>query len=76
MYGYPILLPSFQTRHLSDQPIPNLSGLDFNDFSLGSDQMVVAAIAIFKETGLLKTFRIDYEVTITVTSHGRHWQIR
>lgn len=35
---------------------------EFNDFSLDNDQMVLAAVRIFQETGLIKTFKIDYEV--------------
>ena len=39
-----------------------LERLDFNDFALTSDEMVLAGIRIFKDCGFLKTFRIDYEV--------------
>lgn len=42
---------------------------EFNDFSLDNDQMVLAAVRIFQETGLIKTFKIDYEVQTNTHIH-------
>lgn len=42
-----------------------VDSLEFNDFSLDGDQMVLAAIRIFHDTGLIKTYKIDYEVIVT-----------
>ena len=49
-------------------PVPpasqwSLQRLDFNDFSLDGDQMVLAGIRMFKDSGLLKKFKIEYEVS-------------
>ena len=43
-----------------------LNQLTFNDFSLGPDEMVMAGIRIFKDLGLMKSFRIDYDVGFTL----------
>ena len=39
-----------------------LCRLDFDDFSLESDDMLMAAIRIFHDTGLINAFNIDYDV--------------
>ena len=44
----------------------HLSDVRFNDFSLESEEMVQASIRIFIELGLLRKFRIDYEVRIQI----------
>jgi len=47
-----------------------LCRLDFNDFSLQSDDMLLAAIRIFHDTRLIDSFNIDYDVcTIVLTQH-------
>ena len=58
------------TLFFQSKPIPStaelkLDFLDFNDFALSSDEMVIGAIRIFKHCGFLKSFRIDYEVSDT-----------
>ncbi|XP_033733094.1 dual 3',5'-cyclic-AMP and -GMP phosphodiesterase 11A-like [Pecten maximus] len=52
---------------LKSQKVPETSEwkLDshkFNDFSLTKDEMLVAAIRIFKDLGFIRKFKIDYEV--------------
>ncbi|XP_067131816.1 dual 3',5'-cyclic-AMP and -GMP phosphodiesterase 11A-like [Centruroides vittatus] len=39
----------------------NLNSLKFDDFSLNSEQMILASIRIFSELGLISRFNIDYE---------------
>ena len=39
-----------------------VDALSFNDFRLKADEMVLAAIRMFMDTGLIQTFKIDYEV--------------
>ncbi|XP_074652338.1 dual 3',5'-cyclic-AMP and -GMP phosphodiesterase 11A-like isoform X1 [Tubulanus polymorphus] len=51
---------------LKDQVVPeadalSLDKLTFNDFSLRMDDMVLAGIRIFMDTGLINKFKIDYE---------------
>ncbi|XP_052805617.1 dual 3',5'-cyclic-AMP and -GMP phosphodiesterase 11A-like isoform X2 [Mya arenaria] len=53
-----------------------LNELIFNDFSLNADEMVLAGIRIFKDLGLMKTCRIDYDTLcrfmLTVKKNYRH----
>ena len=41
-----------------------LDRLDFNDYLLNTDEMVMAAIHMFEEADLLKTFKIEYEASV------------
>lgn len=50
-------------------PVPavdslNLFSLAFDDFSLNDDEMLMAAVSMFLELGLVKTFNIEKEVSI------------
>ena len=49
-------------RQVPDCSHWKLDQLDFNDFSLPSEDMILAAIRIFTDTGLVAHFKIDYEV--------------
>ena len=56
-------LTSFQ-----DRPVPcadelNLYSLTFDDFSLDSDEMLLAAASMFLDLGLVKKFNIEKEVS-------------
>ena len=51
-----------QSRQVPACSYWRLDTLDFNDFSLASEDMILAAIRIFKDTGLMVRFKIDYEV--------------
>lgn len=49
-------------------PVPaadslNLFSLAFDDFSLNDDEMLMAAVSMFLELGLVKTFNIEKEVS-------------
>ena len=49
-------------------PVPaadslNLYSLTFDDFSLNDDEMLMAAVSMFLELGLVKTFNIEKEVS-------------
>lgn len=49
-------------------PVPaadslNLYSLAFDDFSLNDDEMLMAAVSMFLELGLVKTFNIEKEVS-------------
>ena len=52
----------FQTQRIPECSEWRLAELDFNDFSLDTDQMMVAAVRIFLDLGLLKKLRLDTEV--------------
>ena len=53
-----------QNKSFSDPSTWKLNELQaFNDYSLDSDQMLIAALRIFIDTGLLKTFEIEYDVS-------------
>ena len=52
----------FQTQRIPESSEWRLTELDFNDFSLDKDQMMVAAVRIFHDLGLLKKLRLDTEV--------------
>lgn len=41
----------------------NLFSLAFDDFSLNDDEMLMAAVSMFLELGLVKTFNIEKEVS-------------
>ena len=43
-----------------------LCRLDFDDFSLGSDDMLLAAVRIFRDSRLINSFNIDYDVCTTI----------
>jgi len=50
-------------------PVPaadslNLYSLAFDDFSLNDDEMLMAAVSMFLELGLVKTFNIEKEVSV------------
>ena len=51
-------------RQVPDCSHWKLDQLDFNDFSLPSEDMILAAIRIFTDTGLVAHFKIDYEVQV------------
>ncbi|KAK2150636.1 hypothetical protein LSH36_397g01010, partial [Paralvinella palmiformis] len=54
----------FKNKSFSDPSTWKLNELQaFNDYSLDSDQMLIAALRIFIDTGLLKTFEIEYDVS-------------
>lgn len=42
----------------------NLYSLAFDDFSLNSDEMILASVSMFLELGLVKKFNIEREVTL------------
>lgn len=44
-----------------------LSQLDFDDFALESDDMLLAAIRIFHDTRLISSFNIDSDVCTAAT---------
>jgi hypothetical protein len=51
-----------------DRPVPcadelNLYSLTFDDFSLDSDEMLLAAVSMFLDLGLVKKFNIEKEVS-------------
>lgn len=53
-------------------PVPaadslNLFSLAFDDFSLNDDEMLMAAVSMFLELGLVKTFNIEKEVSAQYT---------
>ena len=57
----------FSWYFLQMKPVPDSSSLhlkrlDFNDFSLSSDDMLTAGIRIFKDMGLIHKYKIEYEV--------------
>jgi hypothetical protein len=39
-----------------------LYSFTFDDFSLGADEMLMASIRMFKDSGFIEAFHIDYEV--------------
>ncbi|XP_068086058.1 dual 3',5'-cyclic-AMP and -GMP phosphodiesterase 11A [Anabrus simplex] len=69
-----------EVEALLDRPVPcadelNLYSLSFDDFSLGDDDMVLAAVAMFIDLGLVKRFGIEketlYRFLITVKRNYR-----
>jgi hypothetical protein len=53
---------------LQDRPVPcadelNLYSLTFDDFSLENDDMLLAAVSMFLDLGLVKKFSIEKEVS-------------
>ena len=53
---------SIQCQILPEVSELKLDSLDFNDFGLNKDEMLLASIRMFKDLGLIRKFRIDYEV--------------
>jgi dual 3',5'-cyclic-AMP and -GMP phosphodiesterase 11 len=56
------------TCSFQDRPVPcaderNLYSLTFDDFSLDSDEMLLAAVSMFLDLGLVKKFNIEKEVS-------------
>jgi hypothetical protein len=56
-----------------DRPVPcadelNLYSLTFDDFSLDSDEMLLAAASMFLDLGLVKKFNIEKEVSSIIFS--------
>jgi hypothetical protein len=52
---------------LQDRPVPcadelNLYSLTFDDFCLDNDEMLLAAVSMFLDLGLVKKFNIEKEV--------------
>lgn len=52
-------------------PVPaadslNLFSLAFDDFSLNDDEMLMAAVSMFLELGLVKAFNIEKEVSVLI----------
>jgi hypothetical protein len=50
-----------------ERPVPcadelNLYSLSFDDFSLDNDEMLLAAVSMFLDLGLVKRFSIEKEV--------------
>ncbi|ELU06480.1 hypothetical protein CAPTEDRAFT_169631 [Capitella teleta] len=67
--SYHATVPTDDVDTFKCKPIPSanqwgLASLKFNDFSLNTDEMILAGIRIFKDTGLLKTFSIEYETLV------------
>ncbi|XP_076322626.1 dual 3',5'-cyclic-AMP and -GMP phosphodiesterase 11A-like [Tachypleus tridentatus] len=50
------------SRHLSEAKVLQLTSLKFDDFSLTSDEMIIASIQMFRDLGLLSRFKIDETV--------------
>lgn len=51
-----------KSRKVADADDWKLDSFNFNDFSLTSDDMLLAAVRIFKDLGFKRTFRIDTEM--------------
>lgn len=45
-----------------------VDSFQFDDFSLGPDQMLQASLRMFIDCGFIDEFHIDYEVKITFAS--------
>ena len=58
----------FQNSHVPKAEDMQLDMLTFNDFRLDRDEMVLAGIRIFIDTGFLQTFKIDYDVSLACLS--------
>ncbi|XP_076309815.1 dual 3',5'-cyclic-AMP and -GMP phosphodiesterase 11A-like [Tachypleus tridentatus] len=59
--------PKKEVKNFLDARIPtavewHLESLQFDDFSLSSDEMIFASIRMFKDLGLISRFRIDYQI--------------
>mgnify|MGYP000358512465 CR=1 FL=1 len=61
-----ILHVTFQTSHVPPAPEWKLNEFTFNDFALAADEMVLAVIRIFKDLGLMKTCRIEYDASFFI----------
>ncbi|XP_025081093.1 dual 3',5'-cyclic-AMP and -GMP phosphodiesterase 11A-like isoform X2 [Pomacea canaliculata] len=64
--SYHTSAPSDEVSKIKSQRIPEayewrLPELNFNDFSLDRDQMMLAAARIFYDLGLIRKLRLDYE---------------
>ncbi|ESO83549.1 hypothetical protein LOTGIDRAFT_236563 [Lottia gigantea] len=65
--SYHASVPNDDVLNIKCKQVPEattwkLNRFDFNDFSLQGDEMILAAIRMFKDLGLIRKFRIDYEV--------------
>ncbi|XP_022250789.1 dual 3',5'-cyclic-AMP and -GMP phosphodiesterase 11A-like isoform X2 [Limulus polyphemus] len=55
-------IKQFLSRHLPEAKKLELTSLKFDDFSLTSDEMILASIHMFQDLGLLSHFKIDVSV--------------
>ncbi|XP_050407137.1 dual 3',5'-cyclic-AMP and -GMP phosphodiesterase 11A isoform X2 [Patella vulgata] len=55
---------AIKCKQVPEASVWKLHRFDFNDFSLHGDEMILAGIRMFKDLGLIRKFRIDYEVLI------------
>ncbi|KAK2163551.1 hypothetical protein NP493_1456g00002 [Ridgeia piscesae] len=55
---------TFMTMTPPNMAAWRLERLDFNDYLLNTDEMVLAAIHMFEEADMLKTFKIEYETLV------------
>ncbi|PVD35849.1 hypothetical protein C0Q70_02818 [Pomacea canaliculata] len=67
--SYHTSAPSDEVSKIKSQRIPEayewrLPELNFNDFSLDRDQMMLAAARIFYDLGLIRKLRLDYEIQL------------
>lgn len=53
----------FQLKKIPDAQELRLEDWKFNDFSLDRDEMIMAGIRMFNDLGLIRKFRIDYDVS-------------
>ena len=58
----------FQTKKIPMAMEWRLNDLTFNDFSLKSDEMVVASIRIFKDLGFMKHYKIELNVSMQTSA--------
>lgn len=56
-------------KKLPDAQELRLEDWKFNDFSLNRDEMVMAGIRMFNDLGLIRKFRIDYDVRFWFIDH-------
>ena len=54
----------------------NLYSFTFDDFSLSADEMLMASIRMFKDSGFIEAFHIDYEVWLMVHPGYKHCTLR
>ncbi|CAH1775433.1 unnamed protein product [Owenia fusiformis] len=67
--SYHATVPADEVYKIKNIPVPeakewNLTGFDFNDYSLDSNEMIIAAIRIFKDTGLIRRFKIEIDTLV------------
>ena len=53
-----------QTSRIPTSEEINLYSFTFDDFSLGADEMLLAGIRMFRDSGFIQAFHIDYEVKL------------